>query len=75
MLHRLSLYMSLYTDGSKSGEGDSVKIGYAVFFPDYNLVIKKRINNHSTVFDAEASVIEEAVKYSLDNKITEVLIF
>lgn len=56
----------LYTDGSKRLIGSFERTSYAVISLDPPYSFCKRINNHSTVFDAEASAILHAVQLSLD---------
>lgn len=72
----LSADVTFYTDGSKACVDFQERVGFAIFSPEINLSFKKRINNHSisTIFQAEALAIEEALKIISDRKLLKSVI-
>ncbi|KMQ90424.1 pol-like protein [Lasius niger] len=62
LLQEQNVDVTYYTDGSRACVDGQYRMGFAVFSPETDLPLKKRINNHSSIFEAEASAIEEALR-------------
>ncbi|KMQ91490.1 pol-like protein, partial [Lasius niger] len=76
ILHEsLNLEATFFTDGSKSCILDTERTGFAIFSPELNLSIQKRINNHASIFEAEALAIVEALDVIVKKNIQRTAIF
>lgn len=74
----LSLYkdtiqarLTFYTDGSKNNNC----VGYAVYCPSHNVIIRKKNYSYDTISTAETLGIRLAVEYILDNNVPYSIIF
>lgn len=61
----------LYTDGSKINN----KVGYAVFYPKKNIIVKQQLSGYTSNFTAELKAIKEAFKICLENNTQHHIIF
>ncbi|KMQ89380.1 pol-like protein [Lasius niger] len=64
-----------YTDCSRACVDGQYRTGFAVFSPETDFSLKKRINNHSSMFEAEALAIEEALRIIIDKRNPKSIIF
>lgn len=58
--HSLNTHTQIFTDGSKTQEGSYV--GYAIFIPAKDQIIKHRISSYASIFTAEALAILTALQ-------------
>ena len=59
-----------YTDGSKQNDGDT---GFAVYCPEENVKICRKLPNNTSIFTAEVFAIRSALLYIKNNNLKNVL--
>ncbi|XP_011858649.1 PREDICTED: uncharacterized protein LOC105556178 [Vollenhovia emeryi] len=60
--------VTFYTDGSRRGCEESLRVGLGVYSPELDIRVACRLDNSASIFTAEAMAIKKAFELILDNR-------